>query len=49
MKERNRFEVIVIVLLVIIIIYQFAIFYKLGQMNEQIRALYYDFANLIGK
>ena len=49
MKERSRFEVSVLILLVIIVIYQFAIFYKLGQTNEQMKALYYDFARLIGK
>lgn len=49
MKERNRFEVRVLVLLVIIIMYQFAIFYKLGQTNEQIKALYYDIAGLMEK
>lgn len=49
MKERSRFEVSVLTLLVIIVIYQFAIFYKLDQTNEQIKALYYDFASLIGK
>jgi hypothetical protein len=52
MKERSRFEVCVIGLLVVIIILQVTILFKQFQMDERIiealKGLYFDFAQLVG-